>query len=385
VSEENKALARRFLEAQAKGDMGTLDELMALDFADRSLLPGQKPSREDYKRSLADMLDRFSNTGFSVEAQFAEGDHVVSRFTGSSVHRGEFLSAAPTGRETNYSGISIHRVADGKIVEEWSESDNLEVLQPALEQEIRSRERAEQELLVARRIQQALLPRAVPVLEGWEIAPHYRPAREVGGDFYDFLLLPHGRVSLVIGDVSGKGVPAAVLMASTQSVLRAVAQRGGASPGRVLADANESLCAYIPPNMFVTCFYSILDLESGHLVYANAGHNLPCCRHEHTATDLNARGMPLGLMAGMGYEEKGTILEAGDSALFYSDGLVEAHNPQGEMFGTPRLRGLLSELPEGGRGLSATLMDELEHFTGEGWEQEDDITLLTLQRSATLS
>jgi predicted ester cyclase len=351
VSEENKALARRFLEAQAKGDMETLDELMAPYFVDRSLLPGQKPSREDYKRSLADMLDRFSNTGFSVEAQFAEGDYVVSRFTGTSVHRGEFLGAAPTGRETNYSGITIHRVADGKIVEEWSESDNLEVLQPALEQEMRSRERAEQELLVARRIQQALLPRAVPVLEGWEIAPHYQPAREVGGDFYDFLLLPHGRVSLVIGDVSGKGVPAAVLMASTQSVLRAVAQRGGAGPGQVLAEANEILCTYIPPNMFVTCFYAILDPESGHLVYANAGHSLPCCRHEHAeATDLSARGMPLGLMAGMGYEEKETILEAGDCALFYSDGLVEAHNPQGEMFGTPRLRGLLSELPEGGRG-----------------------------------
>jgi predicted ester cyclase len=150
VSDDNKALARRFLEAQAKGDLGTLDELMAPDFADRSLLPGQKPSREDYKRSVADMLDRFSNTGFSVEAQFAEGDYVVSRFTGTSVHRGEFLGAAPTGRETNYSGITIHRVADGKIVEEWGESDNLEVLQPALEQGMRSRERAEQELLAAR-------------------------------------------------------------------------------------------------------------------------------------------------------------------------------------------------------------------------------------------
>jgi steroid delta-isomerase-like uncharacterized protein len=384
VSEKNKALARRFLEAQAKGDMETLDELMAPDFADRSLLPGQKPSREDYKRSLADMLDRFSNTGFSVEAQFAEGDHVVSRFTGTSVHRGEFLGAAPTGRETSYTGITIHRVADGKIAEEWSESDNLEVVQPALEQEMRRRERAEQELLVARRIQQALLPRAVPVLDSWEIAPHYQPAREVGGDFYDFLPLPDGRVGLVIGDVSGKGVPAAVLMASTQSVLRAVVQRGGAGPGRVLAEANEILCAYIPPNMFVTCFYAILDPRSGGLTYANAGHDLPFLRHGGDAEELRARGMPLGLMTGMGYEEKGIVVEVGDSLVFYSDGLVEAHNPQREMFGFPRLQGLVGAHRSGGSSLVSFLLAELGRFTGEGWEQEDDITIVTLRRRSAV-
>jgi steroid delta-isomerase-like uncharacterized protein len=149
VSEENKELARRFLEAQAKGDMQTLDELMAPDFADRSLLPGQKPSREDYKRSLAEMLSVYPNTSFTVEDQIAEGDMVVSRFTGTSVHRGKFLGADPTGEETSYSGIHIHRIADGKIVEEWSESDNLEVVQPALEQEVRRRKRIEQEKMAA--------------------------------------------------------------------------------------------------------------------------------------------------------------------------------------------------------------------------------------------
>jgi signal transduction histidine kinase len=149
VSEENKALARRFLEAQATGDMETLDELMAPGFVDRSLLPGQKSGREDYKRSLADMLSVFSNTGFRIEAQVAEGDMVASRFTGSSVHRGKFLGADPTGEETSYSGIHIHRIEGGKIAEEWSESDNLEVVQPALEQEVRRRKRIEQEKLAA--------------------------------------------------------------------------------------------------------------------------------------------------------------------------------------------------------------------------------------------
>jgi serine phosphatase RsbU (regulator of sigma subunit) len=137
--------------------------------------------------------------------------------------------------------------------------------------------------------------------------------------------------------------------------------------------------------MFVTCFYSILDPMSGHLSYANAGHNLPCCYHEDAASELVARGMPLGLMPGMSYEEKETVLVPGESVLFYTDGLTEAHNPQGEMFGTPRLRGLLSERPLSGKDLCTTLMEELESFTGEGWEQEDDITLLTFQRSATRS
>jgi serine phosphatase RsbU (regulator of sigma subunit) len=194
-----------------------------------------------------------------------------------------------------------------------------------------------------------------------------------------------GRVGLVIGDVSGKGIPAAVLMASTQSVLRAVTQRGVSAPGQVLTEANEVLCTHIPPNMFVTCFYAILDPENGHLSYANAGHTLPCRKrhNEDQANELRARGMPLGLMSGMPYEEKETTIMPGDVVLLCTDGLVEAHDPRGEMFGTLRLHNLLNEKSEGGRGLGATFIEELKLFTGERWEQEDDITLLTLQRSVT--
>jgi serine phosphatase RsbU (regulator of sigma subunit) len=171
------------------------------------------------------------------------------------------------------------------------------------------------------------------------------------------------------------------VMANTQSVLRAVAQRGGISPGEVLAEANEVLYAYMPPNTFVTCFYGVLDPERGRLVYANAGHDLPCERHDGRVEELRARGMPLGLMTGMSYEEKETTLMPGDSILFYSDGLVEAHNSEREMFGFPRLRTLVAEHPTGENGLTAFLLEELERFTGEGWEQEDDITLITLRCS----
>jgi serine phosphatase RsbU (regulator of sigma subunit) len=180
-------------------------------------------------------------------------------------------------------------------------------------------------------------------------------------------------------------VPAALVVSATSSMLRAVAQAlGSSSPGEVLGRVNETLFARIPPNMFVTCFYTILDPKSGSLTYANAGHDLPYLRRRGgEAEELRARGMPLGLMPGMSYEEKEIELEAGEIALFYSDGLVEAHDPKGEMFSFPRLRALVAEHVEG--SLGDFLLEELYFFVGEGWEQEDDITLLTLQRSASLS
>jgi PAS domain S-box-containing protein len=246
-------------------------------------------------------------------------------------------------------------------------------------QEAQERERIEQELRVAHLIQQTLLPKTLPELPGYDVATYYQPAREVGGDFYDFLELKDGRLGLVVGDVTGHGVPAALMMANTQSVLRAVAQRGGSEPGRILAEVNEVLLAHMPPNMFVTCFCGILDPESGRFSYANAGQNLPYCHQEGMATELRATGMPLGLMPAMSYEEKEITLNSGASVLLYSDGLVEAHNPQREMFGTPRMERLVGAHP-GGATLIDSLLAELEQFTGDEWEQEDDITLLTLQR-----
>jgi serine phosphatase RsbU (regulator of sigma subunit)/predicted ester cyclase len=382
-AEANKALVRRFLEEQAKGNLDVIDELLSPDFVDRSLLPGQGPTREDFKRSVAEILDAFSTISYTIEEQIAEGDTVVTKYAERSVIRGEFAGLPPTGTEENFQGIYIHRISDGKITEEWSQANTLHTTLERLEQETRERERVEQELRVAQSIQHALLPKDLPELEGWEIAHHYRPAREVGGDFYDFLHLDEGRVGLVSGDVSGKGIPAAVLMANTQSVLRAITQRGGIAPGQALMDSNDVLYEYIPPNMFITCFYAILELQSGLLRYANAGHDLPYLWHGGAAEELRARGMPLGLMPRMSYEENERTLAPGDGVLFYSDGLVEAHNPQGEMFGFPRLRNLIPVHDTGsGEELIDFLLAELEQFIGEGWEQEDDITLLTLRRSA---
>jgi serine phosphatase RsbU (regulator of sigma subunit) len=275
--------------------------------------------------------------------------------------------------------IHIHRLSEGKITEEWSTIDVRPVWED-LSQSIGERELVERELRVARRIQQASLPKEVHEPEGWQITPFYQPAREVGGDFYDFLKLPKGRLGLVVGDATGKGVPAALVMASTRSMLRAVAQASN-SPGEVLRSVNDPLVTDIPPNMFVTCFYAILDPKSGSLTYANAGHDLPYVRRVGGGCEeLRARGMPLGLMPGMSYEEKEIAFEAGEAAIFYSDGLVEAHDSKGEMFGFPRLRALVAEHGKQG-SLGDYLIEELYSFVGEGWEQEDDITLLTLRRS----
>jgi serine phosphatase RsbU (regulator of sigma subunit)/predicted ester cyclase len=385
VDEKNKALVRRFLEAQANADLDTLEELLAADFVDHSLQSDQEPGREGFIRSIAEDQTIFSNVRFNIEDQAAEGDKVITRLTIERTHdRGEFLGVAPTGMEIKTTAIVIDRIVGGKIVEEWNESTGvLEATRQRLEQERIERERVEQELRVAQRIQQASLPKEVPTLEGWQISPFYQPAREVGGDFYDFFELEYGRLGLVVGDATSKGVPAALMMFSTRSMLRAVAQNSE-SPGDVLRRVNDPLCADIPPSMFVTCFYAILEPKCGRLLYANAGHDLPYLRQAGEAQELRARGMPLGLMPGMGYEEKETILEAGEAVRFYSDGLVEAHDPKGEMFGFPRLRALVAEHAEE-RLLGDFLMEELYSFVGEEWEQEDDITLLTLQRTATRS
>ncbi len=247
--------------------------------------------------------------------------------------------------------------------------------------EARNRERIEQELKVAQLIQQQFLPKSVPDLPSWHVAAFYRPARTVGGDFYDFIALPDGRVMFVVGDVTDKGVPAALVMASTHALLRGAAPRL-ISPGDVLAHVNDLLCADIPAHMFVTCLALVLDPASGRLDFANAGHDVPYVRTAGGVAELRARGMPLGLMPGTEYEEKTFQMQPGDCALLHSDGLAEAHGPDREMFGFPRVAALVGKGESGERLIDACLT-ELSAFTGQDHEQEDDITLVSLQRSSS--
>jgi anti-sigma regulatory factor (Ser/Thr protein kinase) len=242
-----------------------------------------------------------------------------------------------------------------------------------------TRQRFEQELEVARLIQQNFLPKELPDLPGWQIGAYYQPAREVGGDFYDVIPLPDGRVGFVVGDVTDKGVPAALVMSATRSVLRGTAQRL-IEPGAVLQHVNEHLCPDMPAKMFVTCLYGVLDPGTGRLRIANAGHDLPKVTTADGVGELRARGMPLGLMPGMSYEETETTLQPGDSVLLHSDGVIEAHDPHREMFGGPRLKETVGS-GSGGQALIDRVLDALHAFTGPDIEQEDDITMVTLQRT----
>lgn len=247
------------------------------------------------------------------------------------------------------------------------------------EVEIRRRERYEQELQVAQLIQQNFLPRSLPEPSGWLLDAFYRPAREVGGDFYDFIDLPNGELGVLVADVTDKGVPAALVMASTRSVLRASAARL-VEPAQVLERVNDQLCPDMPANMFVTCLYGVLQLDTGRFRFANAGHNLPCVQTDDGAVEPRATGMPLGLLPGMTYDENELVIGHGRSVVLYSDALPEAHSPDGEMFGFPRVVDAVAT-----QSTSATpidlLLENLHKFTGDDWDQEDDITIVTLRRN----
>jgi len=376
TEEEIKAIFRRYVEEITnQGNFDLADEIFDRYLAHQPDGSVVERGPEDVKRFQAEFRSAFLDLHATIEDQIAEADKVVSRWKMRGTHQGEFRGIAPTGEEVEINGIGIFRFSpEGKVVESWDSYDQFNLMRQSIEQELK----------MARRIQQALLPEEMPLLDDWKISHHYQPAREVGGDFYDFFELADGRVGLVVGDATGHGMPAALVMATARSMLRAVSQTSN-SPGEVLRRVNDPLFMDIPPNMFVTCFYAILEPKSGSLRYANAGHDLPYLRRRSgDAEELRARGMPLGLMPGMSYEQKEIVLEPRDSALLYSDGLVEAHNPQGEMFGFPRLRALVAKHGKEG-SLGDVLLAELYSFVGEGWEQEDDITLLTLRRLAARS
>ena len=376
AAEENKAIFRRYAEEVGnQHNFEIVDQIFERYIAHQPDGSTLERGPEDVKRFQGEFHSAFSDFHINIEEQIAEGDKVVSRYTMRGTHQGDFRGMAPTGKEIEIKGVTIFRFSpEGKVVETWDSYDQLSLMRQSTEQELR----------LARSIQRASLPEEVPSLEGWQINPYYQPAREVGGDFYDFHPLSEGRLGVVVGDATGKGVPAALVMSTTCGMLQLAAQAlDSASPSEVLAQVNETLFARIPSNMFVTCFYAILDPNSGSLTYANAGHDLPYLWRGGNADELRATGMPLGLMPGMSYEQKQIELECGQGVFFYSDGLVEAHDPKGEMFGFPRLRALVAEQGEEG-SLGDFCLEELYSFVGEGWEQEDDITLLTLRRFASL-
>jgi serine phosphatase RsbU (regulator of sigma subunit)/anti-sigma regulatory factor (Ser/Thr protein kinase) len=345
--------------------------------------------------------------------EIAPDDPALAHFqrAGATIDLDEVGFDSPAVRDLKAAGVKlvVPLVAQGELIglinlgprlsEQEYTSDDRKLLEnlagqaaPALriaqlvreqEAEATERERIAQELRVATLIQQNFLPRRLPEPDGWDVAAYYRPAREVGGDFYDFVALPDGRLGVFTGDVTDKGVPAALVMAATRAILRATAQQLD-KPGEVLARVNEQLQPDIPARMFVTCLYGVLDLDTGRFVFANAGHNLPCVGRRDGAIESRATGVPLGMLAGQTYEEAEVTLEPGETLLLYSDALPEAHNANREMYGFPRLLGQVGKGPRGAR-LIDHLLDDLHGFVGGDWEQEDDITLVVLHRAGAVA
>jgi serine phosphatase RsbU (regulator of sigma subunit) len=293
----------------------------------------------------------------------------------------------------------IRNIEDGTInhLREKNQrlSEALHHLKLAQEQLI-EKEKIEHELRMARQIQQGILPTEVPAPNGWEISARWEPARSVSGDFYDFLTLSDRLLVIVIGDVTGKGIPASLVMATTCSVLRATILSnptpGALSPDTVLAQMNGVLCRDMPPGMFATCLLVFLDLVSGEFRYANAGHSLPVmiskAGNKPVIKELWASGMPLGLLPESRYEVQNAALDPGDCLLLLTDGLVEARNPLMDMFGSDRLHAALSRLAEkrspanawASEDLIPELLQQLVEFTGPDLEQEDDVTLVSIER-----
>jgi hypothetical protein len=229
------------------------------------------------------------------------------------------------------------------------------------------------ELAEARAIQARLFPERAPAISGFRIAGLSQPCLSVGGDWYDYLLLASGRVAVVLGDVAGKGTGAALLMASTRSILRMRAEQID-SPAALLTEVNRVLTADLPSAKFVTLIYAVLDPDRRTVTFGNAGHLPPVLVDRSVARTLDARlGLPLGIMEG-GYGEHEVGMRAGDRLVLYTDGVVEATSPASEEYGEARLLRHLA-----GRSASAEslLAEVLAH--GEGRPAADDITIVTIE------
>jgi predicted ester cyclase len=246
---ENKAIFRRYVEEVVNQEnLEIADEIFDHYLAhqpDGSVL---ERSPEDVKRFIGESHSAFQDLHCAIEDQIAEDDRVMTRWKMHGIHQRDFRGMPPTGEEVEINGIGIFRFsAEGKVVESWDSYDQFNLMRQSIEQELR----------MARDIQQALLPEDMPRLDGWNILHHYQPAREVGGDFYDFFELPEGRLGMVVGDATGHGMPAALVMATARSMIRAVSQTSD-SPGEVLSGPTTRYLWTYPP----TCSSRVCTLSS---------------------------------------------------------------------------------------------------------------------------
>jgi len=295
--------------------------------------------------------------------------------------KGQVLGAMVLEEAGTMSGSRDRRL---EIITGIAHQAALAVQGDRFQREMAERERLERELQLAHEIQMTFMPSQPPDLAGWELAFAWRAARQVAGDFYDFFKLAGGRLGLVIADVADKGMPAALFMALTRTLMRAAALEE-TSPAAALARVNDLLVPDAQHGMFVTVFYAVLSLATGELTYANAGHNLPLLLRSsrQKLAWLEKGGMALGVMEGIQFGERSISLGPDDCVVFYTDGITEALSPEGHMYGEGRLQAAVQSAECSSAQAMLDGIDlSLAAFVGSG-VPSDDRTLMVLHRVQT--
>ncbi len=248
-----------------------------------------------------------------------------------------------------------------------------------IEQEAAERGKLEQEMRIARDIQMELLPNAFPEIPGLDIFAFTVPARQVGGDCYDVIDVGDGRIAITIGDVSGKGTPAAILMANVQAAVRALSE-AGIPAGELIRRVNRLVYRFTEESAFITFFYCVLDGRTGALSYVNAGHNPPCLiRADGRKEYLEKGGLVIGVVPEADYEEGAATLGPGDSLVLYTDGITEAMNHNDEMFGEERFERILEEYRHApAREIERHVYAGIKDFAA-GAAQSDDLTMVVIK------
>jgi serine phosphatase RsbU (regulator of sigma subunit) len=386
----------------------TLEQIVSLVFeavpADRCLIMMRDEGSEDLRVAVARLRDRVGEVG-EIRVSRNVLDEVVIRgksvLTSDAQHDPRFASgtvvlqgvrsvlAVPLGVAEKVFGIIY---ADSPIAEGRFTEDHLKVLttlasvaairveNTRLVDQRLERERLERELALASEIQQRFQPTAPPIVKGYELQGISFPCYEIGGDYYDFIERDDGRLVIALGDVSGKGTAAALLMSSLHAAVHAQSGSHNSLVATISA-VNRYLADNIPANRFVTLFYAELDPESGALAFLNAGHNPPLIIHSAgTVEQLASGGLPLGIKRDAEYREGRTQLQHGDVLVIYSDGVTETVSPSGEEFGPTRLYEAVSRnIEASAAGIRDRIESSLTKFS-QGTSAADDITLVIVKR-----
>jgi GAF domain-containing protein len=302
------------------------------------------------------------------------------------------LMAVPLAIKSDQFGVLLVEEALGgrrfrsrriEIINGIAQQAALAIQNDRLQREMMVRERLETEVQLARQIQQTFIPHVLPSYPSWDLSALWRTARQVGGDFYDVMELPGQRLGLFIADVADKGIPAALFMALTRTLVRAAVIETE-SPADALRRVNDLLVTDTEQGMFVTAFYAVLELDTGLLTYANAGHNPPFLLHsmDGSVQKLTRTGVALGAVEHAPMSERNIELGQGDSLLLYTDGLTEAFSPSGELFGEERLVGALQSHPMNSAGDVVNAVEEHLNEFLQATPLADDLTMLVVQRSS---